>query len=244
MVAVPLGDHPEHAALGDASGQDTARQVNDGVSRLDRSAHADEGAEASGSRLRALARPRWVHAGVRQGARTRPRGVPGGRLHMYSSWPGHKCAGIDPSRSGNLSISRAASPRRLSCRTAVPGERRGVAAPGSARRPTRAGPPLGCHTRAPGRVRTARRNADRNGLSGDLRLTLEARVRDGIGAPGSGDLPTFPCVLARPVPLGYALSTCPRVAQLADWPARIKFHRALPLSLPRWGQGGALCRSP
>lgn len=33
-------------------------------------------------------------------------------------------------------------------------------------------------------------------------------------APARGDLPTFPCVLARIVRLMYALSLCPRRVQL------------------------------
>lgn len=86
-------------------------------------------------------------------------------------------------------------------------------------------PPSGCHTRTPGRSRTARRDHRLLRLPEDLRLTSRARVRDEIGAPGSGDLPTFPCVLARPVRLGYALSTCPRVAHPPRVAALREFRR-------------------
>ena len=76
----------------------------------------------------------------------------------------------------------------------------------------------------PAVVRTARREHEHR-LPEDLRLTSRARVRDEIGAPGSGDLPTFPCVLARPVRLGYALSTCPRVAHPPRVAALREFRR-------------------
>lgn len=69
-------------------------------------------------------------------------------------------------------------------------------------------PPSGCHTRIP----------DRCSVRFDSLLFTFAPPSYAVGVVSccrtrrSGGLPTFPCVLARPVRVGYALSGCPRPA--------------------------------
>jgi hypothetical protein len=67
-------------------------------------------------------------------------------------------------------------------------------------------PPSGCHTRIP----------DRCSVRFDSLLFLFAPPSYAVGVVSccrtrrSGGLPTFPCVLTRPVRMGYVLSNCPR----------------------------------
>ena len=88
--------------------------------------------------------------------------------------------------------------------------------------------------------RTARRITYRLGLTTDA----SGRHCRRVTRPGQGDLPTFPCVSPRTMPLVYGLPACPRAAQGLRWSRLASCERRLPgrvrrrsLFLPQVGGG-------